>query len=174
MNGHRLLLFTPSFEAHDPPHTMGLVNLFLFNKFRTCVRDRSALKSFRFMHQRTTFNATEGWGSSVLSTSHQLALSCEGSRITSHPLSSLECAVPRFRALSALECAVTKTRLRNSFRMRSSEKGGGEGQWVLNSRRLCQCRVRRDRLAATRRSTESLPRAQSQSAWTLQSSSRRS
>ena len=43
------------------------------------------------------------------------------------PVSSLECAVPRFRALSALECAVTKTRLRNSFRMRSSEKMWGGG-----------------------------------------------
>src|SRR5579859_508378 len=127
MNGHHLLLSTTSFEAHDPPHTMGLVNLFLFNKFRTCVRDRIALNSFRFMHLRTTPIATEGWGRSVLSASHQLALSCEGSRITSHPLSSLECAVPRFRALSALKCAVTKTRSRNSFRMRSYEKRWGGG-----------------------------------------------
>ena len=42
-------------------------------------------------------------------------------------LSSLECTLPRSRALSALECAVTKTRRRKSFRMRSSEKRWGEG-----------------------------------------------
>jgi hypothetical protein len=43
------------------------------------------------------------------------------------PLTSLECAVPRFGLLSPLECAVAKMRLRNSFRMRSSEKKWGEG-----------------------------------------------
>jgi len=42
-------------------------------------------------------------------------------------LSSLECAVPRFRLLSPLECAVAKTRCRNSFRMRSYKKSGGGG-----------------------------------------------
>jgi len=45
-------------------------------------------------------------------------------------LSSLKCAVPRFRALSLLECAVTKTRRCKSFRMRSSEKKWGEGVGV--------------------------------------------
>jgi hypothetical protein len=42
-------------------------------------------------------------------------------------VSSLECAVPRFRGLSALECALTETGSRNSFRMRSYEKRWGEG-----------------------------------------------
>ncbi len=39
-------------------------------------------------------------------------------------LSSLECAVPRFRVLSPLEYADPKTRRGNSFRMRSYEKQG--------------------------------------------------
>src|SRR5215469_11155457 len=43
------------------------------------------------------------------------------------PLSSLQCAVPRFRALTLLECAVTKTASRKSFRMRRSEKRWGGG-----------------------------------------------
>jgi len=42
-------------------------------------------------------------------------------------LSSLECAVLRFRALTPLECALTKTHLRKSFRMRSYKKTGGRG-----------------------------------------------
>jgi len=42
-------------------------------------------------------------------------------------LSSLECAVPRFRVLSPLECADPKTPRRNPFRMRSSEKRWGVG-----------------------------------------------
>ena len=50
---------------------------FVFNHFRTAVRDRNALNSFRFMHLRTTFFATEGWGRSAFSTSHQ-------SRVSSH------------------------------------------------------------------------------------------
>ena len=42
-------------------------------------------------------------------------------------LSSLECAVPRFRLLTPLECAVAKMRRCNSFRMRSYKKTGGRG-----------------------------------------------
>ena len=45
-------------------------------------------------------------------------------------LSSLECAVPRFRALTPLECAVTKTRYHKSFRMRTYKKKGGGGWGV--------------------------------------------
>src|SRR5215471_12804330 len=47
------------------------------------------------------------------------------------PVTPLECAVPRSRALTPLECAVTKTRPRKSFRMRSSEKKWGGGAPTL-------------------------------------------
>ncbi len=46
------------------------------------------------------------------------------------PISSLECAVPRFRALSPLECADAKTRPYKPFRMRSYEKTGGRGVYA--------------------------------------------
>ena len=59
MNGHRLFTFTPSFEGNDPANAVCSSNFFLFNHFRTPVRDRNALNSFRFNHLRTTFIATE-------------------------------------------------------------------------------------------------------------------
>ena len=43
------------------------------------------------------------------------------------PLSPLQCAVTRFRAVTPLECALMKTAPRKSFRMRSSKKSQGGG-----------------------------------------------
>src|SRR5690349_7098882 len=51
------------------------------------------------------------------------------------PLSGLECAVPRFRALSPLECAVTK-------------KGGGRGPDVKLTSQALSGNLRRSPLAA--------------------------
>jgi hypothetical protein len=85
MNGHRLFNFTPlapiyegSFEGHHSGNVMSSSNLFPFNSFRTLMRDRNALNSFRFMHLRTTFIATEGWGARSQTTSHSplLTLVC--------------------------------------------------------------------------------------------------
>jgi hypothetical protein len=62
---------------NDPPNAVYSSNFFAFNNFRTLMHDRNALNSFLFMHLRTTFIATEGWGRSILSTSYQ-------SRVTSY------------------------------------------------------------------------------------------
>jgi len=53
-------------------------NLFPFNNFRTAMRDRNALNSFRFIHLRTTLIATEEWGVWSITTNHspRLTLVC--------------------------------------------------------------------------------------------------
>ena len=83
------------------------------------VHHRNTLNSFLFMGLRTTFITTAGWRGST--TGHFKY------HLNSTLLTSLECAVPRSGLLSPLECAVAKTRPRNSFRMRTSEKNGGRG-----------------------------------------------
>ena len=91
----------------------------------THVHRRNALDSFSFIALRTTFFATAGCVPSSPCLPTRLPRASRGRSALATPLvTSLECAVPRFRLLSPLECAVAKTCLHNSFRMRSYEKKG--------------------------------------------------
>ena len=93
----------------------------------THVHHRNALNSFSFIALRTTFFPTAGCVPFFPSLPTRLPRASRGRSPLASPVTSLECAVPRFRLLSPLECAVAKTRPRNSFRMRSYEKKGRGG-----------------------------------------------
>src|SRR5690348_13508265 len=106
----------------SPSIALSLSNTFLFMGFRTLCPQRSTATPLQSTVCALFPVQRRGRGSNSSPNLQTLQ------RVTfKRSLSPLECAVPGFRRVTPLKCAVAKTRSRNSFRMRSSEKRWGEG-----------------------------------------------
>ncbi len=121
----------------------------LVARFRVAVVSMPRVRRFRSFPQRQTVNCKRSTALVHFFRDVSSAVSCELSAVGFFGMvrgdssvslqlstvncqlptrvSSLECAVPRFRTLSPLECADPKTPPYNPFRMRSSEKRWGGG-----------------------------------------------